>query len=193
MSTQAETRQYPWMIRSVWAVLIIGGLLVLVLIPALSDAREKARRANCLSRIHGLGFGVAMYADNYQGRSPVDKPTTLLGSFLLMSSTAGSPKILVCPSDSRTGAKPALNFGTLTALNISYSYIPNLLWDDGRTNMILWLDRIYTTERGGKWPRDGNHGSAGGNVAFTDGHIGFFKELPENLRDKDGRPVVLSP
>ena len=175
----------------VTAVLAVAAIVLLI--PALNRAREQARLTDCLSRVHGLGFAVAMYADNYQGRCPVDKPRTLIGSFLLMSSTAGSPKILICPCDSRPGVRTADNFGTLTTLNISYSYVPDMLWGDGRTNVVLWLDRIYTTEHGDKWPADGNHGTTGGNILFNDGHIGFFKELPENLRDQDGQPVVLSP
>jgi prepilin-type processing-associated H-X9-DG protein len=104
-----------------------------------------------------------------------------------------SARTLFCPSDTRPGAKFGADFTNLTPSNVSYSYVPNLLWNDGRTNVILWLDRIYTTEHGDRWPAGSNHGSAGGNVAFTDGHVDFFRELPVDLRDKDGNAIVLSP
>lgn len=181
-----------WPFRWWVALLASGGLLIVLLIPALNNAREQARRANCLGNLKCCTLAFAMYADNYQDRCPVDKGVTLVGCFMLTSSTAGSPKIWLCPSDHRRGVGYAKDFTTLTEFNISYSYVPNLMWGGG-TNVILWLDRIYTTERGDKWPHNGNHGNTGGNVAFTDGHVGFFKELPENLRDKDGQPVVLSP
>jgi len=134
-----------------------------------------------------------MYADEYQGRCPVDEQVTLIGSYRLLSNFVTSARAFFCPSDMRPGARFEADYSKLTTQNVSYSYVPNLMCNNGRTNMILWLDRIYVTERGSKWPGDGNHGSAGGNVAFTDGHAAFFAKLPSALQDKDGNYVVLSP
>ena len=53
-------------------VIAIIGILAAMLLPALNAAREKARRANCLSNLKQVGVSVAMYADNYNGRTPWD-------------------------------------------------------------------------------------------------------------------------
>ena len=168
-------------------------VLVAVLLTCIPAAREKARRANCLSNLHCCTLAFAMYADEYQGRCPVDEHVTLMGSYRLLSNMVTSAKTMFCPSDPRPGARPEADYSKLTARNISYSYVPNLMMNDGRTNVVLWLDRVYATERGSGWPADGNHGNAGGNVAFTDGHVSFYTVLPSPLQDKDTNLVVLSP
>src|SRR5260221_10440681 len=85
-------------------VIAIIGILAAMLLPALNQAREKARRANCLSNLKQIGLGIAMYADNYNGRVPNDAvaPTVpnLGASFNLLSNTITSAKIFTCPSDS---------------------------------------------------------------------------------------------
>ena len=121
MDEVTEMKPSPAKFGIVIGLLIMGGLLIVFLMPPLHSARDQARRANCLSNVRALGLGFAMYADNYQGRCPVYKPRTLIGSFLLMSNTAGSPKVLICSCDSRPGVRAANNFGTLTTRNISYS------------------------------------------------------------------------
>jgi hypothetical protein len=82
---------------------------------------------------------------------------------------------------------------TLTATNISYSYVPNLMWKFGGPPKIVALDRIVATATGGMWPTNGNHKYAGGNVLFNDGRVEWHTNLPSALKDKDGRQVVLSP
>jgi len=54
-------------------------------------------------------------------------------------------------------------------------------------------DRIYTTSAGSGWPKDGNHKGLGGNVLFNDGHVSWQNTLLSVLKDKNGKPVVLSP
>jgi hypothetical protein len=135
-------------------------------------------------------------------------PPTLLGSMKLLSNLVSSAKILYCPSDHRRGTGPCDDFSELTLKNISYSYVPNLVWSCSNMDTIVMLDRIYTTEEGDHWPQDGNHADIGGVVLFigckslgttlpivvTNAPWASFKlRLPKALRDKDGRAVVLSP
>jgi len=193
VTDQPTTPRRAWKTAQWITLAIIFVILFAVVCGGLPAAREKARRANCLSNLHCCTLAFAMYADEYQGRCPVDEHVTLIGSYRLLSNFVTSARTYFCPSDMRPGARFQMDYAKLTTRNVSYSYVPNLMWNDGRTNMILWLDRIDTTERGSKWLADSNHGRAGGNVAFKDGHAGFFAELPCPLQDKDGNLVVLSP
>jgi prepilin-type N-terminal cleavage/methylation domain-containing protein/prepilin-type processing-associated H-X9-DG protein len=180
-------------------VIAIIGILAAMLLPALNQAREKARRANCLSNLKQIGLGIAMYADSYNGRIPMDSsPTpTLAGSFNLLSNVVTSSKVFACPSDSAkkfTAAYPldtATEDGTTHPSNISYSYCPYIIWQD-QPDSILALDRmggkysVYT--KAGKWIAsssttgyEGNiapHKDSGGNVLFNDGHVAWQNTMP---------------
>ncbi|HTS16346.1 MAG TPA: GYF domain-containing protein [Verrucomicrobiae bacterium] len=171
----------------------IIGILAAMLLPALNQAREKARRAMCMSNEKQILIAIAMYADNNGGRCPMDsaKPT-LVGSMQLLSNVVPSAKILFCPDDSRPDARPEEDFRKLTRLNISYSYVPNLQWQDKPDSPIV-LDRIDSTAAGSEWEPAGNHRCIGGNIGFIDGHVGWYRTLPCALKDKDGNEVVLSP
>ena len=176
-------------------VIAIIGILAAMLLPALNQAREKARRANCLSNLKQIGLGIAMYADNYNGRVPLDNSaaTANLGASLnLLSNTVTSAKIYTCPSDSgkKLTASYPLSTSTVGNPNISYAYCPFIIWQD-QPDSILALDRMsspttptYYT-KGCKWlavgiaPATGPapHKDAGGNVLYNDGHVQWNNSL----------------
>src|SRR6266849_1791401 len=82
-------------------VIAIIGILAAMLLPALNTAREKARRAQCTSNLKQIGYCIAMYADSYNSRVPVDDITNpnIGKSFSLLSNNCSSSKIFTCPSD----------------------------------------------------------------------------------------------
>jgi prepilin-type processing-associated H-X9-DG protein len=176
-------------------VLAILGFIVAIRVPPLqppSGTREKARRANCLSNLKQIGLGMAMYADIYNGRLPMDAENpTLVGCMRLLSNIVTSAKVYHCPDDWRPASAVA-TYDQLTMNNISYSYVPNLIWQD-HPDSIVALDRIYDTAKGSKWPTDGNHKATGGNVLFGDGRVSWVNALPSALKDKDGKQIVLGP
>src|SRR5882724_13344828 len=51
-------------------VIAIIGILAAMLLPALNKAREKGRRAVCLSNLHRIGLGMLGYADDFNGWFP---------------------------------------------------------------------------------------------------------------------------
>src|SRR5277367_4183377 len=117
-------------------VIAIIGILAAMLLPALNQAREKARRANCLSNLKQVGLGIAMYADNYNGRVPLDNGTAgganLGNSLNLLSNTITSAKIFTCPSDSakKLTATYPLDSAMTGNKQISYAYCPFIIWQD---------------------------------------------------------------
>src|SRR5882724_3579772 len=51
-------------------VIAIIAILAGLLLPALAKAKEAGRKANCLSNLHQMGFGLLIYADDNNGYIP---------------------------------------------------------------------------------------------------------------------------
>jgi prepilin-type N-terminal cleavage/methylation domain-containing protein/prepilin-type processing-associated H-X9-DG protein len=109
-------------------VIAIVGILAALLLPSLSVARERSKRAACLSNLRQIGIAIRAYADDNSGNipfgpkapaftSPFDlypstgAPTSLIslgsgapvGLGLLLQSYVGSqPKVLFCPGSDQS-------------------------------------------------------------------------------------------
>jgi len=181
-------------------VIAIIGILAAMLLPALNQAREKARRANCLSNLKQIGLGIAMYADNYNGRMPLSSgsPPSLCGSFNLLSNVVTSAKIYACPSDS--AAKAQVGYGLTNSSSsgpfaVSYTYCAGLFWQD-QPDSIIALDRMGGTPvkevnytAGARWSGTASpvapHKDQGGNILFNDGHASWMNTLPYTCGTND--------
>jgi prepilin-type processing-associated H-X9-DG protein len=178
------------------AIAIIG-VLAALLLPALTQARSRALRVQCVSQLHQTGVAFQEFAHDHGGLFPMQVPVAAGGSLeyvqgayktpggsslscLCFESLAGdlfTPKVLVCPTDTRL---PAPGFVVLGSTNLSYFVGVNA--DCSRPNSLLAGDRNVTNDWTGlaalqrldsyhylRWTAELHRFK--GNVLLADGHV----------------------
>lgn len=108
-------------------LLCAAALLFAVVAPGLANSRNRSQRLVCMDNLRQIGQGAERWAFDHRDdlpwqisqtaggtRPPVGIfPTTTFVHFGIMSNELGSPKILVCPNDTRTGVKVAQDWSQL--------------------------------------------------------------------------------
>jgi len=120
-------------------VIAIIAVLASLLLPALAEAKEKARRAKCISNLKQIGIAVRMFSMEHDALFPWHIDPAEGGTFgadagLVWKDYASlwneldTPKILVCPSDKVTlaTANTWAEFGGSTNRNRAVSYFVGL-------------------------------------------------------------------
>ena len=141
-------------------VIAIISILASMLMPALSSARERARRIACMSNLRQLGLALIMYSDDWEETFPYyhSIEDTRWDLDLLYPTYFDNDGIFKCPSDENV-PKPLQDDGSFGYRGNQRNLSGNLrlVGDDG-----VGLP-------GSPNPEPPNH-TGGGNMAFSGGH-----------------------
>jgi prepilin-type N-terminal cleavage/methylation domain-containing protein/prepilin-type processing-associated H-X9-DG protein len=178
-------------------VIAIIGVLASLLLPVVNQGRARAKRIGCTSNLRQMGVSFQSFAHDHNGQFPMAVPLNAGGSqefttmsyqvigmfffsfhhFQSLSNDLVSPKLLVCPADTR---RPAASFASLNNGNLSY--FVGLRAEYSRPHSVLAGDRNLTNayaqiptllrpqlNRGWRWTAELHQFK--GNLLFADGHV----------------------
>jgi prepilin-type processing-associated H-X9-DG protein/prepilin-type N-terminal cleavage/methylation domain-containing protein len=185
-------------------VIAIIAILAAMLLPALSQAREKARSISCVNNIRQIGLGSQMYVMDHRdclfghisGRRDVNG-TTVPPDYLVWGdqifSYVGDANVYSCPSNSAATFIPNAHDGYLGyGMNywLTYYYYYLSLGDIKKTSETIWYADcnyyvVYPTYYMWTYPTNATYGltgtarlqlrhNSGVNLAFVDGHAQWF-------------------
>jgi prepilin-type N-terminal cleavage/methylation domain-containing protein/prepilin-type processing-associated H-X9-DG protein len=98
-------------------VVAIITILVSLLLPTFAKARARTDRFKCMNNLKEIGLGFHLFANDHQGRLPMEISFRDGGTlefvpggnafkhFQALSNEIVTPKLLICPVDSRIAAK----------------------------------------------------------------------------------------
>ena len=112
-------------------VIAIIAILAAMLLPALKTARDKAKKANCLSNLKQLGLSVHMYAEDNEETFPWNDYGGSGGPATKLKSYIGGYDVWMCPDDttdlSWSGSWGGPGTGRYGGPRVSYQYNPYLM------------------------------------------------------------------
>jgi prepilin-type processing-associated H-X9-DG protein len=134
--------------------LMVFGVLLGLMLPAVQRVRESARRASCKSNLRQIGLAAHMWADDNDEKFPPDLKS-------LYPDYVDNAKIYSCPSSRSTYRD--FESGNVTARSSSYAYLP------GRAvvfpgTFVLAYDKSAD-----------NHNGGGFNVLYCDAHVEWWR------------------
>ena len=176
-------------------ILAVLAILAAMLLPALARAKARAQRIQCANNLKQVGLAFRTWSLEHDDQFPMAVSTNRHGSlewveggnafrhFRTLSGELTSPKVLICPSDTRTAA---VDFSNLENRNLSYFVA--LSPEDATPQMLLTGDRNITNGSSPKqtvlelsadrpvgWT-ERMHGRQG-NVGLADGSVQQFTNL----------------
>jgi prepilin-type N-terminal cleavage/methylation domain-containing protein/prepilin-type processing-associated H-X9-DG protein len=185
-------------------VLAIIGILAALLLPALNQGHDQAKRIHCVSNLEQLGRAFHSFAHDHNSRLPaqvrsrdggalefVENARSMNAEFHFafrqfepLSNELVTPKILVCPADTRAAAPSFATFN-----NAHLSFFINVRAEFARSTDLLSGDRnvpaptaaspsILIQQPGLRYGWSSTLHGFKGNALFADGHVERLKQLP---------------
>ena len=180
-------------------VIAIISILAAMLLPALSKAREAARRITCLSQLKTMAFATQMYADDNDGRIPPGlrynswSANNTWWSILIQTlnsnakalangkAMTGVYKIFACPSEGTPTGSNSSDFQyTHYGVNVRFTHysapVRKIVSATGASAVVMQMDSnvrnsyaIITDKKTNQGPSQ-RHGQKRTNTSFLDGH-----------------------
>ena len=172
-------------------MIAIIAILAAMLLPALQQARESARRASCTSNLNQLGKALKLYSAAYNDKYPgalgqagadgsVIKDSRGAGGLELLRSNdfLADYGVYICPSTVTSAGKgvDSLTYGssaTDTATNATYAFVGGMIDGDstiwGRADSAVAAD--YTGGEGVGINNDNANHTNYGNILYLAGNV----------------------
>ena len=147
-------------------VIAIIAILAALLMPALSRAREEARKASCKSNEHGMGVAVTLYRNANKGNFPIYGGTVAKCLGALFPDYAESQGMFDCPGG--TTVPCTYDAGNEVINGYDYLLEPTVRPGSGQM-MVFYGDRPASAS-----VKLNNH-SEGANALFKDTHVEWIK------------------